>query len=194
MRAVRIIYNRLFMSGMALLFSAAACVAAEGGSPAEQPAVMKFKWIHFVILAAVAYWLFGKVLPPIFRKNADNISAAITKATAAKAEAEHRLQEAVSKIGNLEREIAEFRALAQRDAAAEMERLRGAIVLDVEKIRAAAKAEMEAAERAARIELKELAAKLAVDGAESLVAKQMTPAVQEAMINNFVQTLQGRPN
>jgi len=35
---------------------------------------------------------------------------------------------------------------------------------------------------------------MAVDGAESLVAKQMTPAVQEAMINSFMQNLQGRPN
>jgi len=26
------------------------------------------------------------------------------------------------------------------------------------------------------------------------VAKQMTPAVQEAMISSFVQSLQGRPN
>ena len=42
--------------------------------------------------------------------------------------------------------------------------------------------------------MKELAAKLAVDGAESLVAKQMTPAVQEATISSFVQSLQGRPN
>ena len=72
--------------------------------------------------------------------------------------------------------------------------LRGATQLDLEKIRIAAKAEMEAAERAARVELKELAAKLAVDGAESLVAQQMTPAVQETMINSFVKSLQGRPN
>jgi F0F1-type ATP synthase membrane subunit b/b' len=65
---------------------------------------------------------------------------------------------------------------------------------DVEKIRLAAKAEIEAAERAARVELKALAAKLAVDRAESLVTKQMTPALQEAMINHFVQSLERRPN
>ena len=97
-------------------------------------------------------------------------------------------------MGNLEREVEAFRAQAQRDAVAELERLRGATHLDMEKIRTAARAEIEAAERAARIELKELAAKLAVDGAESLVARQMTPAVQEAMINHFVESLQGRPN
>jgi len=194
MKPLRYMYNGLFVCALGLFSAAAAIAAEEGGSSAEHSSEMIFKWIHFAILAGLLYWVFGKLLPPMFRRNADNISSAITKATAAKVEAERKLQEAATKMGNLEREIAEFRAQAQRDAAAEVERLRGATVLDVEKIRAAAKAEIEAAERAARVELKELAARLAVDGAESLVAKQMTPAVQEAMISSFVQSLQGRPN
>jgi F-type H+-transporting ATPase subunit b len=193
MKRARNVYYSLVVCALGLLSAAAAFGAEEGGA-AEQSTGMIFKWIHFVILAGLVYWVFGKLLPPVFRRNADNISSAITKATAAKVEAERKLREAVTKMGNLEREIAEFRAQAQRDAAAEVQRLRAATVLDVEKIRAAAKAEIEAAERAARVELKELAAKLAVDGAESLVAKQMTPAVQEAMISSFVQSLQGRPN
>jgi F-type H+-transporting ATPase subunit b len=194
MKLVRNIYCGLVVCALGLFSAAATFSAEEGGSPAEHSAEMIFKWIHFVILAALVYWVFGKLLPPVFRRNADNISSAITKATAAKVEAERKLQEAVTKMSNLEREVAEFRAQAQREAAAEVERLRRATVLDVEKIRAAAKTEIEAAERAARVELKELAAKLAVDGAESLVAKQMTPAVQEATISSFVQSLQGRPN
>jgi F-type H+-transporting ATPase subunit b len=194
MKRVRSVYYGLVVCALGLYSAAAAFGAEEGGSRAEETAGMIFKWIHFAILAGVLYWAFGKYLRPKFRRNADNISSAITKATAAKAEAERKLQEAVTKMGNLEREIAEFRVQAQREAAAEVERLRAATVLDVEKIRAAAKAEIEAAERAARVELKQLAAKLAVDGAETLVARQMTPAVQEAMISSFVRSLQGRPN
>ena len=194
MKGTRSIYRSLVVCALGLFSAGMAFGAEEGGSPAEHSAELIFKWIHFAILAGLLYWVFGKLLPPMFRRNADNISSAITKATAAKAEAERKLQEAVTKMGNLEREIAEFRAQAQRDAAAEVERLRGATILDLEKIRGAAKTEIEAAERAARVELKELAAKLAVDGAESLVAKQMTPAVQEAIIGSFVQSLQGRPN
>jgi len=194
MKQVRNVYYSLVVCALGLFSAAATFAAEEGGNPAEHSTEMVFKWIHFAILAGLVYWVFGKLLPPVFRRNADNISSAITKATAAKVEAERKLQEAVTKMGNLEREIAEFRVQAQRDAAAEVERLRGVTILDVEKIRTAAKAEIEAAERAARVELKELAARLAVDGAESLVAKQMTPAVQEATISSFVQSLQGRPN
>jgi len=153
-----------------------------------------FKWVHFVIVGAAAYWLFKKVLPPTFRHNADRISAAITKAALAKAEAERHLREAATKLASLEQEMAGFRAQAQKDAAAELERVRATTKLDAEKIGIAAKAEIEAAERAARVELKELAAKLAMDRAESLVAKELTPALQEAMLNDFVQSLQGRPN
>jgi F-type H+-transporting ATPase subunit b len=194
MKPLRYLYNGLFVCTLGLFSAAAALAAEEGGGSAEHSSEMIFKWIHFAILAGLIYWVFGKLLPPKFRRNADSISSAITKATAAKVEAERKLREAATKMGNLEREIAEFRAQAQREAAAEVDRLRAATALDVEKIRAAAKAEIEAAERAARVELKELAARLAVDGAESLVAKQMTPAVQEAMISSFVQSLQGRPN
>ena len=194
MRPLRRVYGGIFVCALSLFSAAAAFGAEEGGTSAEHSSEMIFKWIHLAILAGLLYWVFGKLLPPMFRRNADDISSAINKATAAKVEAERRLQEAATKMGNLEREIAEFRVQAQRDAAAEVERLRAATVLDMEKIRAAAKAEIEAAERAARMELKELAAKLAVDGAESLVAKQMTPAVQEAIVSSFVQSLEGRPN
>ncbi len=179
-----------------LLFLAAVARAAqqEGAGPADHPTGIIFQWVHFLIIAALAYWLVKKVLPPLVRTNADKISAAISKATAAKIEAERQLKEAEAKLATLEQEVAHFREQAQKDATAELQRLRAMMKVDIDKVGAAAKAEIEAAERSARLELKALAAKLAVDRAESLVAQQMTPAVQESMINHFVQSLQGRPN
>jgi len=177
-----------------LSFATAARAAESAHSAADGGSVLLFKWIHFLIVAVVLVWLFKKGLPPIFRRKADIISEAIAKATAAKAEAERQLKEAAVKLTRLEQEVAEFRAAAQKEAQTELERLRKLTQLDVAKTGLAAKAEIDAAERAARVELKALAAKLAVDGAESLVAKQMTPAVQDALMRSFVQSLQGRPN
>jgi F0F1-type ATP synthase membrane subunit b/b' len=179
---------------LVLLCTVAARAAEEGASPAEQSFGSVFKWIHFLIIAIATCWLFKKILPPYIRRNADKISTAITKATEAKAVAERQLKEAAAKLTTLEQEIQRFREQAQKDAAAELERLRAMTKTDIEKVGVAAKAEIEAAERAARVELKAIAAKLAVDRAESLLAQQMTPSVQEAMIDNFVQSLQGRPN
>jgi F-type H+-transporting ATPase subunit b len=178
-----------------LLFAAVSVQATEeGGKPAVERTTEIFKWVNFAIVAGVIVWVFGKKLPPIFRKRAEAISSAITKATSAKAAADAQLQEAETRLANLEKEVRELRAFAERESAAEVERLRAATEADAQKIAAAAKAEIEAAERAARLELKALAANLAVDGAEKLLTKQLTPKAQESLISNFVKSLEGRPN
>jgi len=177
------------------LFAALSLHAGEeGGNASAERAAQIFKWINFAIVAGVIVWVFGKLLPPIFRKKAEAVSSAITKATSAKAAADAQLRDAETRLANLRKEIAELRALAEKEAAAEVERLRAATQSDAQKIAAAAKAEIEAAERAARMELKALAASLAVDGAEVLLANQLTPQAQESLISNFVKSLEGRPN
>jgi len=182
------------VAAASLLGAGFARAAEEANATGHVMSLDAFKWVHFLIVVVILYWLFAKVLPQNFRRNADNISAAISKATAAKAEAERQLKEAAAKLATLEHEVAEFRSQARKDASVELERLRAAIKVDAEKIAVAARAEMEAAERAAHVELKKLAAKLAMDHAETLVRQQLTPALQEAMLKEFVHNLEGRPN
>jgi F-type H+-transporting ATPase subunit b len=177
-----------------LLFVVGANAGEEGGNAATQRATEIFKWINFAIVAGVIVWVFGKKLPPVFRKKAEAISSAIANATNAKAAADAQLRGAENKLTNLQKEVAELRAFAERESAAEVHRLRAATQSDAQKIAAAAKAEIEAAERAARLELKALAANLAVDGAETLLVKQLTPKAQETLISDFVESLEGRPN
>jgi len=191
--------NRLVFFAVSILFvsllaSVSLQAAEEGGNAATERATEIFKWINFAIVAGVIVWVFGKLLPPVFRKRAEAVSSAITNATSAKAAADAQLRDAQTRLANLQKEVAELRALAERESAAEVERLRAATQSDIQKIAAAAKAEIEAAERAARLELKALAANLAVDGAESLLVKQLTPKAQESLISNFVKSLEGRPN
>jgi len=191
--------NRPFFLAVSILFVllfavVGASAAEEGGNAATERATEIFKWINFAIVVGVMVWVFGKLLPPIFQKRAEAVSSAITNATSAKAAADAQLRDAETKLTNLQKEVAELRALAEKEAAAELERLRAATQSDAQKIAAAAKAEIEAAERAARLELKALAANLAVDGAETLLAKQLTPKAQELLISNFAKSLEGRPN
>jgi len=187
----------LFAAGVLVvsLFAAVSLRAAEeGGNVATERATEIFKWINFAIVAGLIVWVFGKKLPSVFRARAEAVSSAITSATSAKAAADAQLREAETRLANLQKEVAELRALAEKEAAAGVERLRATTLSDAQKIAAAAKAEIEAAERAARLELKALAANLAVDGAESLLAKQLTPKAQESLISNLVKSLEGRPN
>ena len=168
--------------------------AEEAGSASQQSAENLFKWINFVLVAGVIVWLCLKKGPAFFGRRADVISSDIQKSTEAKKRAELQLQDAETKLRNLEKEVAAMRAAAQRESAAEADRVRNLTVTDEQKITEAGTAEVGAAERAARLELKALAANLAVSGAESMLVKQLTPAAQEALINNFVKTLDGRPN
>jgi F0F1-type ATP synthase membrane subunit b/b' len=180
---------------LVLLFAAMSAHAAEeGGNTTTERANEIFKWINFAIVVGLIAWVFLKLTPPFFRKNAENINAAITKATAAKAEADRQLREAEHKLAGLEQEVAQLRATAQREAAAEAERLRAITQSDIQKVGLASKAEIDAAERAARLELKVIAANLAVDGAQSLLVKELTPKAQESLVVAFVKSLEGRPN
>ena len=186
----------LFLSVLLiLLFAVARAHAAEeGGGGTTERATELFKWINFLIVAGLIAWVFLKLTPPFFRKNAEAISSAITTAGAAKAEAERKFREAESKLAQLDKEVAELRATVQRETAAEAERIRNVTRNDVEKVSLAAKAEIEAAERAAKIELRVVAADLAVKGAESLLVKRLTPETQESLVASFVGSLDGRRN
>jgi F-type H+-transporting ATPase subunit b len=194
MKLRRMIVSSLFVSGIWPFFAVAARAAEEGGASSSAAPTEIFKWINFAIVAFALIWVFGKKLPPLFRSNAETISSAITKGTAAKAEADRQLKDAELRLARLEQEVQALREEAKKDAIAEAERIRALAKSDTEKVVVAAKAEIEAAERAARMELKALAAKLAVDGAESLLTKQLTPQTQDALIAGFVKTLQGSPN
>jgi F-type H+-transporting ATPase subunit b len=195
----------LISSLLLVVFSAAfsAHAAGEGGNAAMEHSTELFKWINFALVAGVVLWVCLKKAPAFFSGRAEAIGSAITKATNVKAAADAQLREAESKLGRLQQEIVEFRAAAQRDAAAEVDRLRNLTQSDAQKIAAAGRAEITAAERSARLELKAITAKLAVDGAESLLVRQLTPAAQESLISNFVKNvdrfavtknLEGRPN
>jgi F-type H+-transporting ATPase subunit b len=177
-----------------LLITAVNTYAAEEGANAAERANEIFKWINFAIVACLVIWVFAKLTPPFFRKNAESISSAITRAAAAKTEADRRLRDAEGKLSRLPQEVAQLRATAEQERSAEAERIRVATHGDIEKIGLAAKAEIEAAERSARLELKTIAANLAVDGAESLLARQLTPQTQEELVSAFVRNLDRRPN
>jgi F-type H+-transporting ATPase subunit b len=190
-------HNTFFvMRNLALVFFAFALTARaeESGSATNGQAIEIFKWINFVIVVALVVWASRRFLAPLFRKKADTISAAISRGAEAKAEADRLLREAEAKLARIDQEIATLRAAAQRDAAAEAERIASTTLQDIEKIGLAAKAEIEAAERAARMELKTITANLAMDGAESLLAKELTPQVQEQLVTSFVQNLEVQPN
>lgn len=173
------------------LLLAAPLLAAEGREPNlfDAPIGWAFRWAHFLLIFGGAGYLIAKKAPPYFRGRTEAIVASIAESARLKAEAERRRREAEQKLERLDQELAELRAAAQRDAAAEAERIRAATRDEAQKIERAAQAEIDAAERAARMELKAMAARLAVERAEALLRRQLTPQTEAALLRSFVDNL-----
>lgn len=185
-----------FAAALFLFLSAAteAQAAEENGDSTGLPASEIFKWINFAVLIVLIIWAWNRWATPGLIGSRQRIASAIASATAAKAEADRQLREAETKLANMKQEINALRATAQKDGVAEGERIRNQTASDAKKISAAAETEIEAAERAAQLELKAIAARLAVDGAEALLVKQLTPAEQDAVVANFAKSLEGKAN
>lgn len=165
----------------------------EGGSPTDSTAGWIFRWLNFIIVfGGIAYLV--KKAGRSFRGRADNIAAAIGEAARAREAAEAQKRETQQKLANLEKEIAEMRAAAKRDAEAEARRLRELAKSEAEKIEKVAQAEIAAAERAARLELKTTGAQLAVEGAAALLRKELTPQGEVQLFRVFVAELERSAN
>ena len=180
---------KLALAAFTCLVFLAVPVSAAEENQLNAPLGWLFRWLNFaIVFGGVGYLLIRKA-PVFFRSRAEAIVASITEAAHANAQAERRLREAEEKLRQLDREVAELRAAAQRDSAAEAERIQAVARDEAGKIERAAQAEMEAAERAARMELKALAARLAVERAEAILRERITPETQAVLFRSFLNDL-----
>ena len=120
-------------------------------------------FLNFLGVFLIFYFLLKSKLPQAFRDRTAAIQKGIKDAEAASADASHRLGDIESRLRKLDSEVAEIRAAAEREVAAEEERIRQAAEEDKQKVIAAAQTEIAAIARNARRELKGYAASLAVD-------------------------------
>ena len=111
------------------------------------------------------------------------------EATAAKTEAERELHEVEVKVEHLNQDVAEMRAEAQRNWAAESERLYASGQAEIEKISHAAREELAASERAAQQQVREIAASLAVERAAAFVSSKMNAEIRARMFQSFITEL-----
>jgi F-type H+-transporting ATPase subunit b len=178
-----------------LLLAALPVLAQEGeASPVDSPAGWIFRWLNFAIVFGAIGYLAWKKGGPYFRAQAEEIFRKIAEGARAREAAERQRQEVQAKLANIESEIATIRAESKRDADAEAQRLRSLAREEAQKIERAAQAEIAAAERAARMELKSLAARMAVERAEALLRKELTPKSEAALFQAFVQELERSVN
>jgi len=140
--------------------------------------------VNFVILALFFWMLLRSRLPQMFRERTSVIQKALKEAQAASAEASHRLDDIEARLSKMDAEVSKIRAEAEREAAAEEERVRAAAEEDKHKVVEAAEAEIAAIARSARHDLKRFAASLAVDIAARKI--KIDDTTDQVLVRQFV--------
>ena len=166
--------------------------SGQSENPQSENPMTGWKWANFVILAAGLGYLLGKSLPPLFRKQSDEIHAALAEAAKLKHEAGVYASGVEARLAQLEREIASLRESAHAEMAAEGERIRRETEHHLERIREQSAQEIALMMRGAKAELQKHAAELAIGLAGDRIRSRMTPATQENLVNGFLNDLSRR--
>jgi F-type H+-transporting ATPase subunit b len=142
---------------------------------------------NFAVIAGLILWFSRKSLPGLFRDRTASIRKAMEEARQASAEANERLSSIEQRLSRLGDEIGAMRTAAEKEAAAEEERIKAATAEEARKIADAAGQEIAAAAKMARQELTAYAADLAV----ALATKQIhvDTATDQGLVRRFADQL-----
>jgi F-type H+-transporting ATPase subunit b len=118
--------------------------------------------LNFLIIVIVVAWAGAKFLPGVFRSRTSAIQQALQEARAASQDAGRRLADIETRLRQLDVEIGQMQAAAEKEAVAEEDRIENAAEDDVNKAVRAAEQEIAAAAKQARRELSTHTAGLAL--------------------------------
>ena len=152
-----------------------------------------WKWANFAILAAGLGYLIRKNVPPLFRKQSDEIKSALAESAKLKQEAADYAASVEARLANLQNEIQKLREDAHAEMTAESDRIRRDTEHHVQRIREQSVQELGLMTRAAKDELRKYAAELAIGLAEERIRFRMNPEIQDRLANGFLRDLRERP-
>lgn len=133
------------------------------------------KLVNLVLFLTVLYLLLRKPVRAFFDQRLASVREALDRAAREKQAAMAKMAEIDARLNRLDSELAEIKAQSEREAAAERARMESDAKRDIEKIREMAGREIESAKQVAMADLREFAATKAVDLAEQMIRREMTP-------------------
>jgi F-type H+-transporting ATPase subunit b len=151
-----------------------------------------FEDFNFLILAGVIVVYGAKALPKFFRGRQEVIDKQLVEARAATEDANERLRSVEERLSRLDSEIAELRSRAEKESAADEQRIKESIEEERKKVVAAAEHEITAMSIAAERSLRNFGAELAIARASGRLT--LTEQDDRAMIHDFGASLERRRN
>jgi F-type H+-transporting ATPase subunit b len=163
-------------------------LGAKLGLNAEQAATA-FTVANFVVLAVLIGWFLAKTLPKTFSARNTAIQKHLVDARTATEEASARLSGVEDRLSKLDAQIAAMQAQADKDAAAEEQRIKANVEEEKQKILAAAEQEITAATALARRQIQQYAAELAIEQAARKLV--VTAETDRLLVQDFARRLTG---
>jgi F-type H+-transporting ATPase subunit b len=145
-----------------------------------------FRWINFVVLAAILYKVLSKQIPRVLQERRQTIQQAMENAQASRAQAERLLQDNQRRTANLQQELAELQAQASREREELTQRMEAEAQQLAARIIAQARTEIERATERARLSLREEAAALTVQLAEEILRQEVHDTEHQALVRRYI--------
>lgn len=143
-----------------------------------------FESLNFLVLLAAVVWFVARLLPKTLRNRKERIQNEIEHARAATEDANRRLAKVEQRLSRLDEEIHSLQLQAQKETAAEEQRLRTALEDEKQRIVAEAEKEVNAASTNAQRQLKNLTAELVIEHARRRMA--VSVETDRSLIDAFV--------
>ena len=171
---------------LGILVPSLAFASAEGG---HGDSGMTWKIINFAILAIGVYLVWTKAISGLLKRRGSDIHNAIEEAQKAKDAADRNAAEYRAKLSLLDSKVSEIHNELKLEGEAEKARIIAEAAKSAEALKAQAKLAAEQEIKKARIEIREEAARLAVQLAEDILKKELSPADQERLVKGYLNNL-----
>jgi len=148
--------------------------------------------LNFAIVVVVVLWAARKFLPAMFRNRSQSIQQALEEARAASHDANRRLADIETRLRQLDVEIGQMQAAAEKEADAEEARIQKAAEEDIRKVVLAAEQEIAAAAKQARRELTTHTAGLAIALARQQI--NVDSNTDQILVRTFASKLASHPS
>ena len=140
------------------------------------------KFLNLVLFVVFLYYVLKKPAQEFFAKRLAEVRGTLDRAAREREEATSKLSDIDDRMRRIESEIAEIKTQSLKESDAERERIKRDTEREVERLKELSAREINIAKLGAIVELRKFAAEKAVDLAEGMIRKELTPADDKRLV------------
>jgi F-type H+-transporting ATPase subunit b len=182
--------HNIMIAALAIVALPVVAMAAGGEHQVDSGVILKdFIWrcINFAVMAGLIGYFVSKPIRNALQSRRAEIEKTLADAAAARDAAEAKAREYQEKLAKASAEIETIYAAIRREGELERDKILASAKEMAAKIEQEADAKAAGAVARARLELRAEAARLAVELAEELLAKNVTAADQKRLVDEYMQ-------